>query len=411
LRFLWAGARKDIVRRLSDVSVLAIWIGIPTMLGVLITAMVGGSGGAQPMARLLVVDRDDSTLSGLFASALSQGPLTGVIDAEQVEEDDGRARLDAGEATALLIVPEGFGAALLKEEPTELLLITNPAQRILPRIVIETLDIFGEATFYFHRVLNPELREVLAGLADGRAPSLETAQLSLAIGEIAQRIGPILAKPQVELVVTTGDEEADDAPPLALLFMPGLIVLALFFVAQGTSADMWIERRLGTLARNLATPHGPASFLAGKLLGAAVLMVGIGGAGLVMVMAYHGVPWGGLPLALALSVAAGCVLTLLMQLVQLHASSERAGSILTTALLFPLLMLGGSFFPSEAMPGWLAGIGAMTPNGLAVERLKDVFLGRVDVIQMTRTFGAFALATAALFAYEARRLRHGFGPR
>ncbi len=100
-----------------------------------------------------------------------------------------------------------------------------------------------------------------------------------------------------------------------------------------------------------------------------------------------------------------------MQLVQLHASSERAGSILTTALLFPLLMLGGSFFPSEAMPAWLAGIGAMTPNGLAVERLKDVFLDRADAVQMTRTFGAFALAMAALFAYEARRLRHGFGPR
>ncbi len=146
MRFLWAGARKDIVRRLSDVSVIAIWIGIPLMLGVLITAMVGG-GGAPPVARLLVVDRDDSTLSGLFASTLSQGPLTEVIDAEQVEEDDGRARLDAGEATALLIVPEGFGAALLKEEPTELLLITNPAQRILPRIVIETLDILGEAAF------------------------------------------------------------------------------------------------------------------------------------------------------------------------------------------------------------------------------------------------------------------------
>ncbi len=132
-------------------------------------------------------------------------------------------------------------------------------------------------------------------MADDRAPWLETAQLSLAIGEIAQRIGPILAKPPIELVVTTGDEQADDAPPVALLFMPGLIVLALFFVAQGTSADLWIERRLGTLGRNLATPHGPASFLAGKLLGAAVLMFGIGGAGLVMVMAYTACPGVGCP--------------------------------------------------------------------------------------------------------------------
>ena len=408
MRFVWAGARKDIVRRLSDLSALAIWIGIPLMLAVLFTAMAGGGSGKPPTARLLVVDLDDSTLSELFTSALSQTP---VIDAEEVEEDDGRARLDAGKATALLVVPRGFGVAILKEEPTELLLITNPSQRILPRIVIETLDIFGEATFYFHRVLNPELRAVLAGIADGQAPALETAQLSLAIGEIAERVAPIFADPPIQLVVTTGDEQAGDETPVALLFMPGFIVMALFFVAQGMGEDVWIERRLGTLERNLATPHGPAGFLAGKLLGAAGLMVGIGGAGLVMGMAYHGVPFGRLPLALALAVAAGCVLTLLMQLVQLHASSQRAGSILTTVLLFPLLMLGGSFFPSEAMPGWIASVGAMTPNGLAVERLKDVLLDRADTAQIARTFAAFALATAVMFAYEARRLRDGFLPR
>ena len=409
MRFLWAGARKDIVRRLSDVSVLAIWIGIPLMLGVLTTALVGGAG-PQPVARLLVVDRDDSTLSGMFASALSQGPLAEIIDAEEVEEDDGRRRLDQGEATALLVVPEGFGAAMLKEQPTELLLITNPSQRILPRIVIETLDIFSEATFYFHRVLSPELRTVLAGVADGQAPVLDTAQLSLAIGVVVQRVAPTFASPSIQLVVATGDE-GDDEISVALLFMPGFIVLAVFFVAQGTSDDVWVERRLGTLERNLATPHGSAGFLAGKLLAAAALMIGIGGAGLVVGMAYHDVPFGRLPLALALSVAAGCVLTLLMQLVQLHASSQRAGSILTMALLFPLLMLGGSFFPSEAMPAWIASVGAMTPNGLAVERIKDILLDRADAVQIARTFGAFAVAAALLFAYEARRLRRGFLPR
>ena len=65
MRFLWAGARKDVARRLSDVSVIGIWIGIPLMLGVLTTAMVGGGGGAPPVARLLIVDRDDSVWASL----------------------------------------------------------------------------------------------------------------------------------------------------------------------------------------------------------------------------------------------------------------------------------------------------------------------------------------------------------
>ena len=46
------------------------------------------------------------------------------------------------------------------------------------------------------------------------------------------------------------------------------------------------------------------------------------------------------------------------------------GNVVISAVLFPLLMLGGSFFPSEAMPGWMAQVGRWTPNGWAVERLK-----------------------------------------
>ncbi len=401
MRFLWAGARRDVVRRLSDPSTLAIWIGIPLMLGVTITAMAGGGAGAQPVARLSIVDRDDSALSGMLTSALSAMPI---IDAEEVDESGGRASLEAGEAPAQLIVPEGFGAAMLREDPTELLLVTNPAQRILPRIVIETLDIFGEATFYLHRILTPELRDVLAAAAEGEQLALDAAQLGLAIESVAQRVGPTLSNPPIELLVTTGaedDEDDEDETSIALLFLPGLIVLALFFVAQGTSEDIWTERRLGTLQRNLVTPHGPV----------ALLMGAFGAAGLSMGIAYHEVPFVRFPLALALAVAAGCVLTLLMQLVQLYASSQRAGSIMTTALLFPLLMLGGSFFPSEAMPRWIADVGALTPNGLAVERVKDVLLARADAMQVARTFAGFAAATAALFAYEARRLRHGFLPR
>ena len=50
----------------------------------------------------------------------------------------------------------------------------------------------------------------------------------------------------------------------------------------------------------------------------------------------------------------------------------------TNAFLFPLVMIGGAFFPFEAMPEWMAGIGRLTPNGWALERFKDIVTGTLE---------------------------------
>ena len=54
------------------------------------------------------------------------------------------------------------------------------------------------------------------------------------------------------------------------------------------------------------------------------------------------------------------------------ASSRRGASVLTSSVLSPLMMIGGSFFPFEAMPGWMVSIGEWTPNGMGVIVLKDI---------------------------------------
>jgi ABC-type multidrug transport system permease subunit len=51
------------------------------------------------------------------------------------------------------------------------------------------------------------------------------------------------------------------------------------------------------------------------------------------------------------------------------ASTRRAANLITSMLLFPLLMAGGSFFPFAALPEWIAAIGRNTPNGFVADRL------------------------------------------
>jgi ABC-type multidrug transport system permease subunit len=78
------------------------------------------------------------------------------------------------------------------------------------------------------------------------------------------------------------------------------------------------------------------------------------------------------------------------------------------ALMFPLMMLGGSFFPFEAMPEWMATIGAKTPNGWALDRLKDIVFERSDASVIAIAFILLTVITALLLIVSAIRLRRVF---
>ena len=67
MSYLWQCTRKDLLRRMADPMALLIWIGIPLVLGGLITLI--SSDGAPPRVRVLLVDQDDSFVSGLLVGA------------------------------------------------------------------------------------------------------------------------------------------------------------------------------------------------------------------------------------------------------------------------------------------------------------------------------------------------------
>ena len=64
----------------------------------------------------------------------------------------------------------------------------------------------------------------------------------------------------------------------------------------------------------------------------------------------------------------------------------RAASVLTNSIAMPLLFIGGSFFPFETMPAWMARIGRWTPNGWALGHLKDILDGRENAMILGLAF-------------------------
>ena len=127
MEFLLASVRKDLSRWMLDRVALLIWFGIPLLVGTLITSLVD-AGGRTPTGTLLVADEDGTFVSGVFVGAFSQDQLGDLIIVEQVSSEDGELRINEGEASGFLTIPEGFQDALLNETPVSVTLKTNPAQ-------------------------------------------------------------------------------------------------------------------------------------------------------------------------------------------------------------------------------------------------------------------------------------------
>jgi len=412
VHFLVTTLIKDLRRRLADPIALILWIGIPLVIGWLMTLAMGGDGGGVPKAKVLLVDQDDSFLTQLLEGAGSNSES--FLDIERVELDEGRARLDRGEGSALLILPAGFTQALLEEQPVELQLITNPAQFVLPRIIEEGLEMMIEACFYVHRLFGESLRTIAAGPPGGGDffTNMRIAQIAADINTQLQNLDVALFPPVIKVEDEPQPEAvAGETKPktgIGALLLPSILFMSLLFIAQGVSEDIWKERNQGTLRRLYVTPQTAALFLLGKLLAGTAVMLVISAVGLVAGWLFLGLASSNAPLALVWCAFAGTVLLVFFTLLQTLAKNERAGNVLTSIVLFPLMMVGGSFFPLEAMPSWMAAIGRQTPNGLALTRLNELLRDELAMGDLARTALILFIPAAIAFALALRRLRSAF---
>ncbi len=410
MRFVWDTAIKDWRRYRRDPTAFLMWIGIPLIIGSLIMMVSGGSSGPKPQAHVLVVDEDDSVISWLLVGSLSQDAMGGLINAESVKRAEGQKQIEKGKATAMLVIPEGFGEAVLKEEPTTLLLLTNPAQRILPGIVEEGLTMMVDASFYLHRLIGEDLR----AFAEGPLPGANTfsdpriAEFSVKVNRLVDGLMTYLSPPLIKVETVAPEEPEEDEVSYALIFLPGILFMSILFMAQGLSADLWVERHQKTLRRVVVSPQNVLFFLSGKLLSGLGMMFLVCLITLPIGFWYFGLSPTIFPLAVAWTVFSGGVLTVMMMLIQLYASSQRTAGVLSMAIIFPLMMVGGSFFPFEAMPPAMAAVGRLTPNGWALDQLKAILLGRMELGTLARVFAGLLVAGAVLFLWSARRMRTGF---
>lgn len=401
--FVLRTAGKDLLRRLADPPALVLWIAIPLLVGGLLSLLAGDGG--PPVVELLVADRDQTLVSGL----VTDGPLADRagegLELVEVTEEEGRRRIEAGEATGLVILPEGFSDAVLLGEPAELQLVTNPSQRILPAVAREGLEIMVEAVFYLRRLAGEPLAAIATGPPEGAEGFSAEALggISASIQGTVLGLREVAFPPRIELVRAGGQDASDF--DFGRLFLPGLLFMSLLFIAQGVSDDLWSELEAGTLRRIATAPRSLGAFLVGKLLGGAGLVAVVSVAGLALGWGLFDVASVRLPGAFAWTVFTGTALVAFFYLIQTFAASARGGSLLSSVVVFPLIMIGGSFFPFASMPEWMAAVGRWTPNGLAVVRLTELLDGTADVRALLLAAVVIGVTAGAAWWWTVRRVR------
>lgn len=415
MAFLLTCVLKDLRRRLADPVALVLWLAIPLFVGGLMVLVFGRQASAPPKATVLLVDEDDSVIGRLIGRASQSGNVS-FLDIQRVTRDEGTARMNAGEATAMVVLPRGFGEAVLNSAPTSVSLVRNPAQVILPGIVQTGLEMLIELITYAQRLLAGPLAQVLAERPDQRG-FLADESVALFGGALNERLRGVatwLFPPalSVEFVDTRPKPEtAAEGLNLGALFLPSMMFMALLFVAQGMADDVWDEKDAGTLRRAVALPHPLGVFLGGKLVAAAAIMTAVGLVGLGVLAAMGAVTLARIPVALAWMVFGGTALYCYFLVLQFFASTRRGASVLGNIVLFPMMMIGGSFFPFEAMPEWMAAVGQWTPNGQALARFKDLIAGTAAPDALAMAAAAIGAPAALAFLLSARFVGGRFATR
>jgi len=373
MRFILITVVKEVKRRLNDPGGLLSAIMIPFVVGFLMSSVMGGGGGTFKPT-LLVTDLDDSFVSQAILSALGSDQIAEMIKLVKVSEEEGDQRINDGDASGHLIIPPDFGQAWLDREDVALALTVNPSQYISPRLIREMLESLLDLGDYLHKVFGEELKIISNSIDKDSLVGITTSELSGNITDKITAISDLVFPPVLEVEDATPEPEGTSIN-MAVLMLPGILVMAAFFAANSQSSNFWIEKENGTLNRWVASPNAFYAFWVAQWITAMLLTAIVAAPIMLAGFFYLDIGFDKYLAALTWLALTGPILFAVLTLIQVLAPSRKAGGVISTMVMFPLLMAGGSFFPTEAMPKFIVAVSRYTPNGRVIEPLKGYLMG------------------------------------
>lgn len=391
---IWQSVRKDLLRWGRDPLGLILWAAIPLAIALIMKLAFGGDDGIAK-AQLVIVDQDDSLVSRFVSGAFRQGQLADLVETQTADSSTAVTLANKGKVSAALFIPDGFGKDYLDGRTAKLTLLRNPSQTVLPEIVEGVLEVLADGSFYMREIFEEPLalaqRFGNASTDTGGTPDSLVDAFSTAIRRPFERASDLLFPPVLALE-TSNQEPTGESFDYFRLFFPGILTMSMLFLGQSLAIDLWTEQKAGTFRRAAASRFGTFHLVLGKVIASTVILLGIFELFLLVgrylfridLVRIH-------EAALYLALPAFGMVAIFHWIVVL-ARSQNAGTILTSLIVMPLVFLGGSFFPIEALPGVLKQIGLITPNGHVLQETKRLLYGQ----SLTPSFWITAIVALGL---------------
>lgn len=375
-------AVKDLRLRVRDRSAIITGIIAPLFLAFVFQLVFGGAFSQSLDLEFGLVDLDGSDVSGGLAHVFAEIESQGIGSVETFDtRSDAQGAVEAGDLSAFVVVPQGFGVSVMTNSDT-------------------SLDIVGDADA-------PTSTQILQSIVDQYAIGVGTTQLAVVSAAQAKQT-PITP----DFVASLGTDPSTAAFSFDLqdvstatrqmdattYFSAGMAVFFLFFTVQFGVLGLLEEERSGTMARLKAAPIGRISIVGGKALIAFLLGLISTSVLVVSTQFLLGASWGA-PMGVALLVVAGVLSAVgIMGMVAAVAKTPEGAGNLGSIIAVILGMLGGVFFQLGTGDDFLSKLTYITPHAWFMKGLADLADGAAwtAALPSAGAILVFALITGAI---------------
>ncbi|OGD21505.1 MAG: hypothetical protein A2W03_12100 [Candidatus Aminicenantes bacterium RBG_16_63_16] len=370
MRRLFLILGNDVRRHLKAPLAVIIYLIIPLAM----TGLVGIIFGPRtepsqlPPIPVLLVDHDKSLASKLLLGAFDADQLKKMFQVTVTDEVEGRRRMKAGRASAMVVIPERFTLDLLEMKPVTLLVVKNPAEQYLPDVAEEFMNTTAVMLSGAVQAFADEARGIRALLEvplrsiswEALAPEFGKAQKKVLAAE--KYLNPLLLRLKEEETKAAGAKTRFTRADLFSMILPGMAIMFLLFIVQTLMRDIISEREDGKLRRMLTTPLRPLELIGARLLGGWIM-----GMGVLLVMVAAGtivfrVTWGPFGYFLFLGGVASFWTAAFFALLHALVRNRNQAGAFSAPIILAFSLFGGSMMNQEAMPAAFRTVGILTPN-------------------------------------------------
>jgi ABC-2 type transport system permease protein len=407
---------KDLLLIFRDPAALILMLLAPFALTIGLGFVTGRMGNSTSSGisdiPVILVNQDDGQLGTALIEMFHSSDLQDLVAPSEMDDFTlAQQAVDDDQAAAAILIPAGFSNSIIPSASTASLdstvvalqLYSNPTRPTSAGVIKTILETFLSRveTSRAGGIVSIEQMLKQGLIAPDQAMSVGSqmgAQLSAQAGNTASSI-PIQTQDG-----QTGTFEVDTLAMMA----PGMALMFLMYTVTYGGRSLLTERQAGTLPRLLVSPTSPRQILAGKVFG--IFLTGLAQMAILIMgtSLLFRLHWGD-PLAIAvLLIAAVAAATGWGLLLAAVAKTPGQVSTIGSAMMLIFGLLGGSFFSTDNLPGWVQTFARISPNSWGMDGFSTLALGNGLNAIWTPILALLAMAVILFFLAALLFNRRGF---